>query len=71
MATPQAFVDTTELDELRQPVRARLWEMCRKQPLGVAGAFIVLLMIFAATFANVAFALRPRAERVEAHAGRT
>ena len=53
MATPQAFVDTSELDALRKPFRARFWELCRKQPLGAAGGAIVLLMIFAAVFANV------------------
>ena len=61
MATPQAFVDITELGELRRPFRSRLWEMCRRQPLGVAGAIIVLLMIFAATFAGVLSPYDPEA----------
>lgn len=53
MATPPMFVDTTELDELRRPLGTRLWDLCRRQPLGVAGAIIVLIMIFAAVFAGV------------------
>ena len=53
MATPQMFVGTSELDELRKPFGTRFWELCRRQPLGAAGAVIVLLMVFAATFAGV------------------
>ncbi|MBI3113209.1 MAG: ABC transporter permease [Rhodospirillales bacterium] len=30
----------------------RLWEFCRKQPLGAAGAAVVLVMIFMAVFAD-------------------
>ena len=53
MATPQAFVDTTGLDELSKPFLQRLLYLCGAQPLGAAGAAIVLVMIFAAVFANV------------------
>ena len=53
MATPQMFVGTTELDELRKPFGTKFWELCRRQPLGAAGAVIVLMMVFAATFAGV------------------
>ncbi|MDH3641913.1 MAG: ABC transporter permease [Gammaproteobacteria bacterium] len=53
MATPQTFVDTTELDEFRKPFLTSLGSLCRRQPLGAAGAGIVLAMIFTAIFASV------------------
>jgi peptide/nickel transport system permease protein len=53
MATPQAAIDTSDLEQLRLPLSARLWQLIRKQPLGAAGAFIVIIMVLAATFANV------------------
>jgi peptide/nickel transport system permease protein len=53
MATPQAVIDTSELDQLRLPLSTRLWQLIRKQPLGAAGAFIVIIMCLAAIFANV------------------
>jgi peptide/nickel transport system permease protein len=53
MATPQAAIDTTDLEQLRLPLSTRLWQLIRKQPLGAAGAFIVIIMVVAATFANV------------------
>ena len=53
MATPQAVIDTSELEQLRLPLSTRLWQLIRKQPLGAAGAFIVIIMVLAATFANV------------------
>ena len=53
MATPQMFVDTTELGQLRKSFGSRAWDLCCRQPLGAVGAVIVLLMVFAATFAGV------------------
>ena len=53
MATPQAVIDTSELEQLRLPLSTRLWQLIRKQPLGAAGAFIVIIMVLAAAFANV------------------
>ena len=52
MATPQAFIDTSELDELKKPLGDRLWSLCRKQPLGTAGALVVIVMAFSAAFAE-------------------
>ena len=52
MATPQAFIDTGELDELKKPLGERLWSLARKQPLGTAGALVVIIMTFAAMFAD-------------------
>jgi peptide/nickel transport system permease protein len=53
MATPQAAFDAAELDELRIPFGARLLQLIRKQPLGAAGAFVVIIMGLAAIFAGV------------------
>ena len=43
---------TAEPSRLRQWLNAA-WEFTRSKPLGAAGAFIVILMILAAVFANV------------------
>ncbi len=59
MATPQAVIDTSELDQLRIPLRTQLWRLVRKQPLGAAGAFIVIIMSLAAIFANVITSYNP------------
>ena len=48
-ATTDAFV-TDEVFE-RPPLKSRLWTIIRTQPLGIAGAFIVLVMVVAALFA--------------------
>ena len=53
MATPQAFIDTTDLDELKRPLLRRLWDLARRQPLGTAGAFVVVLMATAAATAGI------------------
>ncbi len=53
MATPQALIDTTDFDEPRKPLGRRLWDLARKQPLGTAGAFVVVLMAVAAATAGI------------------
>ena len=53
MATPQAFIDTTDLDDLKKPLVRRLWDLVRRQPLGTAGAFVVILMATAAATAGI------------------
>ena len=47
--TTDAFV-TDEVFE-RAPLQIRLWAIVRAQPLGIAGAFIVVVMVVAAIFA--------------------
>ncbi len=64
MATPQALIDTSELDQLRIPLRTRLWHLVRKQPLGAAGAFIVIIMGVAAIFADVITPYNPVANNL-------
>ena len=53
MATPQAFIDTSDLDEFKKPLARRLWDLTRRQPLGTAGAFVVVLMAVAAATAGI------------------
>lgn len=53
MATPQAAFDAAELEQLRTPVGARLRQLVRKQPLGAAGAFVVIIMGLSAIFAGL------------------
>ncbi|MDX1487227.1 MAG: ABC transporter permease [Acidiferrobacterales bacterium] len=53
MATPQATFDAAELEELRIPFGTRLLQLIRKQPLGAAGAFVVIIMGLAAIFAGL------------------
>ena len=53
MATPQAFIDTTDIGELKKPLARRLWDLARRQPLGTAGAFVVVLMATAAATAGI------------------
>ena len=53
MATPQAFIDTSDLDEFKKPFARQLWDLARRQPLGTAGAFVVILMAVAAATAGI------------------
>ena len=52
-AAAAATAGTQVIDEVfeRPPLPSRLWAVVRSQPLGVAGAFIVVVMILAAVFA--------------------
>ena len=53
MATPQALIDTSDLDEFKTPLARRFWNLVRRQPLGTAGAFVVVLMAVAAATAGI------------------
>ena len=52
-ATAAAAAGSPVIDEVfeRPPIQSRLWAVVRSQPLGVAGGFIVMVMILAAVFA--------------------
>ena len=65
MATPQAFIDTTELDDLKKPLGQRLWTLVRKQPLGTAGAFVVVVMVIAAATAGILTPYNPERASLE------
>ena len=52
MSTPEIYIDSEGLVEEKKSLAAKLWELCRRQPLGTAGALVVILMILMAIFAN-------------------
>jgi len=47
-----AIDQTIEIGDLRKPWYQRFFETARHQPLGTAGGLVVVIMIFAAVFAN-------------------
>jgi peptide/nickel transport system permease protein len=52
MSTPQITAESLEIDDyVRPPLIARIWQMARRQPLGSAGALVVIVMVLAAVFA--------------------
>ena len=62
MSTPQIAVDPTELEEVpRKPFLVRVWTLTKKQPLGAAGALVVILMVFGAVFAPWLTSIDPEA----------
>ncbi|MDH3670829.1 MAG: ABC transporter permease [Gammaproteobacteria bacterium] len=64
MSTPEIAVITDELEEKRSLV-AKTWDLCRRQPLGAAGALIVIVMMVAAALANVVSAYDPELNDLE------
>jgi peptide/nickel transport system permease protein len=52
MATPEIYIDSEGLVEDKRSWLAKLWSLCRRQPLGTAGALVVIGMILMAVFAN-------------------
>ena len=60
MSTPEIVVATEELAE-HKSLLARVWDLCRRQPLGAFGALMVLMTIFLAVFANVLTPYDPEA----------
>ena len=52
MSTPEVYIDSEGLVEDKRSWLAKLWDLCRRQPLGAAGALVVILMILMAVFAN-------------------
>ena len=53
MATPQIYINELDTVLPSESISARLRTFCRKQPLGVAGAIVVVFMILAALLAGV------------------
>ncbi len=64
MATPEAAL-TEDLALPRRSLAARTWGLCRRQPLGAAGALVVLVMVFLAVFAEVISPYDPEANSFE------
>jgi len=66
MSTPQIAVDAVEFDDyVRPPLWQRMWTMAASHPLGSAGAFVVLVMIFSAVFAPWITPFDPEANSFE------
>jgi peptide/nickel transport system permease protein len=65
MSTPQVYVDTAELDELYKPWWVKVISLCRRQPLGAAGALVVIAMVLMAVFAEYITPYDPTANAFE------
>jgi peptide/nickel transport system permease protein len=52
MSTPEIYVDSQELAELHKPWWIKLVGLCKRQPLGAAGALVVIAMVLMAVFAE-------------------
>jgi peptide/nickel transport system permease protein len=64
MATPEIAL-TDEFDLPRRSLGSRIFGLCRRQPLGAAGALIVIVMIVLAVFANAISPYNPEANSFE------
>jgi len=65
MATPEVYVDTEGLIEKPKPWWVKLWDVCKRQPLGAAGGAVVILMIVMAVFAQYISPYDPEANAFE------
>jgi len=52
MSTPQIYIDSEDIIEAPKPWWVKLWALCKRQPLGAAGALVVIAMIVMAVFAG-------------------
>ena len=52
MSTPQIYIEAGDLLEQHKPWWVKLWGLCKRQPLGTAGALIVIGMVFMTIFAE-------------------
>ena len=65
MATPGIYVEPDQLLEEQKPLLTRLWTLCKRQPLGSAGALVVVVMILMAVFAEYISPYDPEANSFE------
>jgi len=65
MSTPQAVIEFEDIELPKQPFLVRIWDLCRRQPLGAFGLLVVIGMIFMAIFANVLSPYDPEANAFE------
>lgn len=66
MSSPQVAIDAVEIDDyVRPPLLARTWSLIKRQPLGCAGAGVVILMVFSAIFAPWITPVDPEAASFE------
>ena len=52
MSTPEIYVEADDLLGAHKPWWVKLWSLCKSQPLGAAGALVVITMIVLAVFAE-------------------
>ena len=52
MSTPQIYIEAGDLLEQHKPWWVKLWDLCKRQPLGTAGALVVISMVLMAIFAE-------------------
>jgi peptide/nickel transport system permease protein len=53
MSTPQATIEFEDIELPKKPLLERIWDLCKRQPLGAFGAVVVVGMVLIAVFANV------------------
>ena len=68
MSAAEETALNSELEELHdnRSVTAKIWDACKRMPLGAFGAIVVILMIFAAIFAPVLSPYDPELNNFEA-----
>ena len=65
MSTPQIYIDSQEIAELHKPWWLKLAGLCRRQPLGAAGALVVVVMVVLAVLADYISPYSPTANDFE------
>ena len=65
MSTPEIYIDPAELAEDRRSLGTKLWDLTKRQPLGAAGALLVVIMLLLAVFANFISPYDPEAASFE------
>ncbi len=65
MSTPEAVIEFEDIELPKQPFLARIWDLCKRQPLGAFGLLIVIAMFFMAIFANILSPYDPEANAFE------
>jgi len=65
MSTPEIYIEAEDLSERHEPWWVKLWGLCKRQPLGAAGALVVITMIVMAVFAEYISPYDPEAADFE------
>ena len=65
MSTPEIYVDSAGLVEARKSWLGKTWDLCKRQPLGAAGAMVVIAMIVMSVFAEYISPYNPEANAFE------
>jgi peptide/nickel transport system permease protein len=65
MSTPEFTIGSGDLVEARKSWLAKVWDLCKRQPLGAAGALVVIAMILMAVFAEFISPYNPVANAFE------